>query len=71
MTGHTSNGARRPNADEILREVRDPDVWTYTTPHDVARLWPQLERHLGRRRAFWKYLLGRWADFGIIDFEPV
>ena len=55
---------------KILREARDPDVWTYTTPHDVARLWPQLERHLGRRRAFWKYLLGRWADFGIIDFEP-
>ena len=55
---------------KILRQARDTDVWTYTTPREVARLWPQLEKHLGRRRDFWRYLLGKWAQLGVIDREP-
>lgn len=47
---------------KILREARDTEVWRFTTPSDVARLWPQLQRHLGRRRAFWEFLLGRWHE---------
>jgi hypothetical protein len=47
---------------KILREARDTDVWRFTTPAEVARLWPQLRRHLGRRRAFWEFLLGRWQE---------
>jgi hypothetical protein len=45
---------------KILREARDPDVWRFTTPEEVDALWPQLERHLGRRRGFWQFLLERW-----------
>jgi hypothetical protein len=47
---------------KILREARDPDVWRFTTPEEIVALWPQLERHLGRRRAFWQFLLGRWQE---------
>jgi len=47
---------------KILREARDPDVWRFTTLEEVVALWPQLERHLGRRRAFWQFLLERWQE---------
>ncbi len=46
----------------ILREARDPDVWRFTTPAEVAASWPELQRYLGRRRAFWEFLLGRWRE---------
>ena len=48
----------------ILREARDPDVWRFTTPKEVTALWPLLERHLGRRRTFWQFLLERWRELG-------
>jgi hypothetical protein len=49
----------------ILREARDSDVWRFTTPAEVSASWPELERYLGRRRAFWQFLLGRWRDLGL------
>ena len=53
----------------IMREARDPDVWRFTTPAEVASCWPELERYLGRRRSFWRFLLGRWRDLGL-DGRP-
>jgi len=50
---------------KILREARDTDVWRFTTPTEVAALWPELQRHLGRRRAFWEFLLGRWRELAL------
>jgi hypothetical protein len=49
----------------ILREARDTDVWRFTTPDEVADSWPELQRFLGRRRAFWRFLLERWQDLGV------
>lgn len=57
---------RTPLLGKILREARDTDVWSFTTPQEVWRLWPQLSRHLGRRRAFWEFLLGRWRELGLL-----
>lgn len=54
----------------VLREARDTEVWKFTTPGEVARLWPELSRHLGRRRTFWEFLLGAWQQQGRIDFDP-
>jgi hypothetical protein len=51
---------------KILREAREPDVWLFTTPEEVNRRWDQLERHLGRRRDFWSFLLGRWREQGLL-----
>ncbi len=53
----------------ILREARDTDVWRFTTTAEVIRSWPELQRHLGRRRAFWQFLLERWQDLGL-DGRP-
>lgn len=55
---------------KILREARDSDVWKYTNPNEVAKDWPELSRHLGRRREFWQFLLTAWAGQGRIAFEP-
>lgn len=50
----------------LLREARDTDVWKFTSPDEVWRKWPELSRHLGRRRSFWKFLLERWKQEGLI-----
>ena len=52
---------------KILREARDTDVWLFTTPRAVAEDWNRLSHHLGRRRAFWEYLLGAWRREGLLD----
>jgi hypothetical protein len=52
---------------KVLREARDPDVWRFTTPETVLARWDDLSRHLGRRRAFWEYLLERWRADGLIS----
>ena len=51
---------------KLLREARDTEAWRFTTPHEVFRLLPWLERHLGRRRDFWKFLIQTWRDMGLI-----
>jgi hypothetical protein len=48
----------------IMREARDPDVWRLTTLAEVTVEWPELRRYLGRRRAFWEFLLERWREPG-------
>jgi hypothetical protein len=51
---------------KILREARDTDVWKFTSPEEVFQLWPELSVHLGRRRAFWEFLLKRWQSEGLL-----
>lgn len=51
---------------KVLREARDTDVWKFTTPQDVARDFSELLPHLGRRRAFWQFLLEGWAKEGLL-----
>lgn len=55
---------------KILREARDTDVWRFTTPAEVARRFSALVRHLGRRRAFWDFLLNRWHMEGLLAEKP-
>ncbi len=51
---------------KMLREARDTDVWRFTTPSEVAAAWNQIAAHLGRRRAFWEYLLTAWRKQGLL-----
>lgn len=53
-------GERARLLGKVMREARDPDVWRFTTLDEVRALWPGIVRHLGRRRAFWEYLLSVW-----------
>jgi hypothetical protein len=47
---------------KILREARDTDVWVFTSPEFVSLNWNKLSPHLGRRRAFWEWLLQQWRE---------
>jgi hypothetical protein len=47
---------------KILREARDDQVWLFTTPSEVTRLWPELAPRLGSRRPFWEFLFDAWKD---------
>ena len=52
---------------KIMREAREPDVWLFTTPEEVNRRWFELERHLGKRREFWIFLLKQWREQGLLS----
>ncbi len=50
---------------KLMREARDEDVWLFTTVAEVRALMPKIERYLGRRRPFWRYLLDAWQRHGL------
>lgn len=51
---------------KILREARDTDVWQFTTPDELISVWDSVERHLGRRRQFWQFLIREWQELGLV-----
>ena len=53
-------------AARVLRDARFEDVWRFLDVRDVVRLWPSLAPKLGRRRAFWTWILDRWRKDGLI-----
>lgn len=53
-------------AGRILREASVPEVWDYMTIADILRDWELISMHLGRRRAFWQWLLRGWRDDGLL-----
>ena len=53
----SSQPERRRLLGKILREARDTEAWSFTTPESVARDWKALSLYLGKRRAFWEFLL--------------
>jgi hypothetical protein len=50
----------------ILREARPDQVWEWIDPRDVAEILPAVERRLGRRRAFWTWLIRSWRRLGLL-----
>jgi hypothetical protein len=50
----------------VMREARYRDVWRFLDLPDVLRMWPRLERHLGRMRSFWTWLIGAWKSHGLL-----
>ncbi len=50
----------------LLREARDMDVWEFVTPQEVADALPRVASRLGRRRAFWEFLIEGWRSDGIL-----
>ncbi|MRG90551.1 hypothetical protein [Polyangium spumosum] len=50
----------------LLREARDPDVWRFTTPEEVDARFDSIAKHLGRRKAFWVFLLDAWRKEGLL-----
>ena len=50
----------------IMRECRIPEVWHFVTPSQVVVEWQPLQRHLGRSKKLWTYLLEVWERYGLI-----
>jgi hypothetical protein len=50
----------------ILAEARYDDVWRYLSVEEILRDWAYIQRHLGRKKAFWNFLLQGWRDLGLI-----
>lgn len=51
---------------KLLREARDTDVWQFTSPQEIWQRWNELAPLLGRRRAFWEFLLQSWQKEGLL-----
>jgi hypothetical protein len=51
---------------KMLREARDIDVWHFVTPTQVADALPRVERRLGRRAGFWRFLVDGWRADGLL-----
>lgn len=51
---------------KLMREARDTDVWEFVRPQDAADALPLLSRRLGRRQAFWEFLIEGWRRHGVI-----
>ncbi len=48
----------------IMREAAFADVWQFLTPQEAWSHLAETEPFLGRRRAFWKYILNTWHELG-------
>jgi len=48
----------------IMREAAFADVWQFLAPRQVHERLAEVEPFLGRRREFWKYILGAWHEMG-------
>ncbi|MBC7976791.1 MAG: hypothetical protein H7138_17590 [Myxococcales bacterium] len=51
---------------KMLREARDLDVWQFIRPAEVARVLERLQRRIGRRHAFWTFLIEGWRAHGLL-----
>jgi len=50
----------------VMREANFPEVWSYVSVEQVLRDWPLIDRHLGRSRPFWEFMLNGWRRLGLI-----
>ncbi len=54
----------------LLREAKPDEVWSFVDPALVARELPSVARFLGRRAAFWRWLIDGWRSLELLRQEP-
>ena len=64
---HPEPAVRAQWQGHLLREAPYREVWKYVTLDEVLGNWTFIERHLGRRRAFWQWLLAEWRRNGLLQ----
>ncbi len=55
----------------LMREARWKEIWQYLRLRDVLGNWENIQRHLGRKREFWVWLIDGWRKDGLLDEFPV
>ena len=51
---------------KVMRQAKPDDALQFVTPQQMADLWPSIERHLGKTRPFWAWLLEQWERRGFV-----
>jgi hypothetical protein len=51
---------------KMMRQAKPDDALQFVSAQEIADLWPLLERHLGRTREFWVWLMDEWGRRGIV-----
>jgi hypothetical protein len=46
---------------KLMRQAKPDDVFSFVGLADIENLWCDLERYLGKSRAFWVWILGKWG----------
>ena len=57
---HGNNAERAYLLGKLMRQAKPDDVFEFVTLADVAALWPEAQRYLGKRRDFWTWFLHEW-----------
>lgn len=47
---------------KLMRQAKPDDVFQFVSRATIEEHWTLLERHLGRTRAFWTWLLDTWRE---------
>lgn len=66
IVGDHSAAARPYLVGKAMRQAKPDDVLQFVTPQDLADLWNDVERYLGKTREFWAWLLEEWEKRGYI-----
>lgn len=51
---------------KLMRQAKPDDALQFVSPQEIADLWPSLDRYLGNKRAFWRWLLDQWERCGFV-----
>ncbi len=46
---------------KLMRQARPDDVFAFVRLADITADLPRVQRHLGRTRAFWSWILETWG----------
>jgi hypothetical protein len=45
---------------KLMRQAKPDDVFLFASVPEIRDLWPSVQKYLGRRAAFWSWLLETW-----------
>lgn len=45
---------------KVMRQAKPDDVFRFVRLAEIRELWSDVEKHLGDKRDFWRWLLERW-----------
>ncbi len=48
----------------LLREAKFQDIWFFITPQYLFLNYSKIEKHLGKDKLFWAYIIGVWDELG-------
>lgn len=58
--------ARALDIGKLMRQAKPDDVFGFVSAHEIARLWPHIERNLGRSRTLWTHVFDTWERLGLV-----